>query len=1165
MTVSTALSGGNVTSLRKSGHRVKGYLYAPPMETVATMRINQVVFEKPLAAIEVDGATGFADIQPGMTYWIGTTAGARDVHVGRIRGTVTNFILVEEFTSGDPGMLPLSELKSLANDLHITVKKDYNLHSVFPRISYSGGVNARVGTFYKDFNVAYMDQNATIPAGILRIGQHRVSTTTPASFDFAAFTDNWAVGTVDTYAWDFDGGSVTAGADDEQFATVEFTTGFYVVSCTVVLTTGAEITARRFVWVNQAAIPVTVNSDTRDISGRRMSFTTYSDLETLPDGAMCVWHEQASWGGDTIAEATTQFVGFVRTIEPRQENGILRRSFEMASPMIVAQDLVAFSQELTKNSDPQNWQEAIHLLMHLPYWVFYLLYYHSTLPLLFDIEFDGNLIDYLTQAWSVQAGSLGGAVAESGSRLNCTVGQDSRGTIFIKRDPQFMSSDDRDDLIERMTITEADIRMDTLNWGTMNVRNRVGRVEASGFAYDGTELAPYLAAAPGFVGGQGAGTAQLQNQLLYAFGDPQAELNQRAACALAKENNPHADISFTLLGNYDVFEPAERYWARLQISAANTPDGVAFNKRILFKTLSKRRLAGGAVEIDATVEAEVYADAAQGQTIPIMPDATYNAGVLDGNSYSILPTINSAGLLDFPYNPFSIPNYSYPPVAYAQATDTTTGYVLAWSDERLYNSANTGSTWGELYEPTDVIVDFVHDPNSTWLTDSVTGALRGWLLTDAGLEYNADMLAGGSWALKEAIAGGKFLRAPAGVPDGISVYVNEQDITFTFDFTVSDWGFEAILDVEGTPNAVYTPGVGWEDVLVNLPSGFYRVCAIRKQIHGSGTITNMTVDYSMTAGDIEPDTGNINGIAVYNPGFNDLYSNPVEDSTPDPMTWSGTEDLAPDDYLFTQLIAGIKIGSDPGGTITITSMSITFDGDNFCGVGQLIYSDDTGDTVSTTEIDGSGDHANGCFDVDDFGLGVLIVSNGDGITYTETYTDAATTLLTGLTGLDGDAVVTCIRIPLKKLLTQADNDDATSLQFIYGTDSAVSGKTLWAVTFDATDGSISAQVDITPIISGVTYCVVGTNALETAGADTRIILAFARPVAGGDAKLIRTANGADSWGVANSINGTHVRWVPGSTQRAWMNPGARYTTNRGSTLQNKTTGITGDVLGLQGF
>ncbi len=1162
MTNSTALSGGNVTSLRKGGHTVDGALYAVPMSTVATMRINQVVFEKPLAAIEVDGATGFDDIEAGMTYWIGTTAGARDVHVGRIRGKVTNFILVEEFSSGDPGMLPLSTLQSLENDLYVTVKKDYNLHSVFPRISYSGGVNSRVGTFYKDFNAAYMDQNATIPAGIVRIGQHRVSRTSPASFDFQAFAENWSVGTPDTYAWDVDGGSVTAGDIDEQNLTIEFTTGFYVVSCTVTFDTGAAVTVRRFVWVNQTPIAIKeIPNDNRDIPGRRMSMGTFDDIGTLADGAMAVYQEYPSWGGDDIEEATKQCVGFVRSIEHSHRDGVQYHSFDLVSPLMLAEDLVAFSQELTKSSDPTNWQEAIHLLMHLDYWVFYLLFYHSTLPTLFDIEISGlNL--YLTQAWSVQAGSIGGAVAESGSRLNCTVGQKSNGDIHIKRDPQFLDSDERDEIPERFTATLADIKINTLDWGDNDVRNRVGRVEASGFAYDGTNLTPYIAQSPGFVGGQGSSVAQLQNQLLYAFDDPQQELNKRAARALAKENNPLKNIRFTLLGNYDVIEVAERYWLRLDVPAPHGPNGQAFNERILIKTVSKRYLGGGAAEIDVTAEAEVYADEGQGQTIPIMPDDTYNAGVLDGNIYSNLPTINELGLIELEYDPGRIPDYSYPPTVSAPVTETITSYVIAWSDARLYNSANTGTTWGELYEPADVIVDFVHDPNSPWLTSPTTGALLAWLLTDAGLEYNDDLLGGSAWDSKQTFAGGKVLRAVAGVPDGISVYVNKQNITFTYDFTVSDWGFEPLIDAGGNDTAVYTPGVGWEDTLSNISGTRYRTCNIRKQIHGSATITDITVNYSLTTGDIAA-TGDINSISA---GGSVLYSNLATDPTPDPMVWSGSEDLSPDDYIATGLIASIKNGSDGGGSATITSYAITFSGDNFCGVGQLIYSDDTGDTDSIVEVEGSGDHANGAFDVDDFGAGVFIVGNGSGIAYTETYTDANATLLSGLTGLDDEAIVTCIRIPRKKILTQADNDDATSLQFIYGTDRAVSGKTLWAVTFNATSGAISAQVDITPIISGITYYVIAPNALETAGADTRIMAVFAKPLAGGNTRLIRTINGAASWSVAQgNLDGNWARWVPGSTQRLWMNPGVRLSTNRGSTLQNKTTGTTGDILGVQGF
>jgi hypothetical protein len=428
---------------------------------------------------------------------------------------------------------------------------------------------------------------------------------------------------------------------------------------------------------------------------------------------------------------------------------------------------------------------------------------------------------------------------------------------------------------------------------------------------------------------------------------------------------------------------------------------------------------------------------------------------------------------------------------------------------------------------------------------------KNYILTTGGLDLTADILNPSAASQVQAFVGGRLLRRIAGVASdaGVSVYVSPDPWTFTFDFTVDDYDWTVI-----SPAAtVYTPGVGFEDGL-NVSGGFYyRNCAIKRTINAACTLTDITVNYSITPGTIDTGTSEVNTIARFTTIYQHLYSNVVEAATPNPLVWSGTQAFNPTDQLRVQIIPGIHNGSDPGGTAVITSITIEGTGVNPFGEGEIITSIDSGATIDTITVEGSGYPANGCFDADDYNAGVIVVGAGTTIHYANAYDDAATVELTGLTGLDGTAKVVCIRIPYLKLATQADNDTATSMQFIFGVDAAVSGKTLWGITFNASTGAIATQSDMTPIISATTYYVIGPNALVTYGGNTQRIAALVKPVGGGSTRLIVSTNGGTSWTDRGAIDCLSVEFGSTGTE-LWLAGavGVRRSLDFGATLLTRT-------------
>lgn len=107
---------------------------------------------------------------------------------------------------------------------------------------------------------------------------------------------------------------------------------------------------------------------------------------------------------------------------------------------------------------------------------------------------------------------------------------------------------------------------------------------------------------------------------------------------------------------------------------------------------------------------------------------------------------------------------------------------------------------------------------------------------------------------------------------------------------------------------------------------------------------------------------------------------------------------------------------------------------------------------------------------------------------------------------------------------------------------------------------------MTPVISATTYYIVGKNALETYGANTQRILAFAKPVGGGSTVLIGSTNGGTSWTIRTTgFDGDYVRFLP----EAWGGDGSKaivsgadgiaYTSDFGDTLNSLDGDFASDV------
>jgi hypothetical protein len=781
----SSLTAGEITLLRAGNHTVKRHLSVAPLYVVATARINQASFTKPLAQLTVDNTSaGWGNIRKGFTVAIGTTAGARDIGVFRTRGIPgASTLYIQELSTGDFGLLPLADLADFADNAYITVYANPNIYSVFSRIAYSGGVDSTSGTFYKDYDYAYGTENESTPYGYVNDGQHRAGWVDPSTGVMSVAFDTNAVpwiGTPSSYnrtMYSLTGGSYnyTSGSSSSQNPTIEFEAGAYLSVLDVNYSTGVAQTAWRYIFAHDPddypPLDIQISSDRRDVSGRRMRVRTLTASSAALAGQLCVYWEDAVWNGDTVGTATTQFVGWVQDYDGDSRPNEVGTEYEIVSSFEILKTLRAFGQQIVVKADPTTWTEVTSSLAHLDFWVWYLLFYHTTCLDLHDYNV-GGVSAYYTQAWSTEAKSLFEQINTAGARLNAHIGQASDGGIFVRRDPNMLSQTARDLKITRHTFTEADIATASAHGRT---RPTVGNVYVNGFSFDGSTLTPYQGIAPGYVGGQGSQPDRLENQLVLNA-SAQSELNERALNRFAFVNRPIESITLFSPLNYDVIEPAEWYWIALDIDAAYWHTAETYSGRALVTSVTITHKEDGQKETTFECIPETTGVAATAQTIyPQLPpaDSGLNTGIVTGNSYSLLSTTPylSTGLLEFTPNSYTV---SPPPVI----EDTDSGgiaYVVGHEDciLRSENFNTSSPSFTTVLSETGKTGRFL-----TWDGNISSSNLRIWaMIGDGSLYYNSDPEGAGSYVLKQslAVSGSSpayLVRKVAGVNDGIVVYVS---------------------------------------------------------------------------------------------------------------------------------------------------------------------------------------------------------------------------------------------------------------------------------------------------------------------------------------------------------------------------------------------------------
>jgi len=608
----TALTNDEKTYLRSNHpHQVELRLSVLVPDILFTGKVNMATPDRGARAITYDGDSGEGDVVAGQTLWVGDSAGAHDVGKLRVRSInpTTNVLTVSE------------NALVWQDDQHLTVKENYELWPVFPRFT-------AAGDFYKDYDVAYSDQNAQPPpvaiagpprAGILSGGSLAFNIDASQSYaivDGCSITD---------YLWSATGGNI--GSPTLAATGISFTTaGTYWLKLEVTDNNGKSQSTYRPLFVHDATganapftkFNVRMLAGDWERGGWTAQLQVFDDCTAsdFPDGTLVLLWQDAHYGthdvdigGYKVNQADARnilFAGYVRGETVRQNwdtgavefeattiEGLLKRHMMFSVPL----KMIYGSQDQWYEYTNPTVAKAVH---HFWRW-------HSTLFSIADVFLPTSNTLKMRTIEDFCRGTLYGQVDTFARQhgIFAHVCCNKYGQLYLEEDIQLLNDTDREAKTTVSEIAATDRRGEIVI--SHRPEARVAMVKLSGMSYDGATLAAIGSRAPGDVPGDvGATVMDVERQVL----DDQAQANLLAGRLLWTANNEYPDVRIGFAGHYlGALDLVPQEWWTLTIAAGDTERGITWTDKKLVARHIKATFdhANGVLLPDCVFEPEVTA------------------------------------------------------------------------------------------------------------------------------------------------------------------------------------------------------------------------------------------------------------------------------------------------------------------------------------------------------------------------------------------------------------------------------------------------------------------------------------------------------------------------------------------------------------------------------
>lgn len=586
--------------------RYRAAIYSPA--TIYTARINGTIspLDKVLV-IPYDGGSGtLANVLPDMTVFIGSTAGAWDKGIARLRSIDSDEVFIGE----------TADIRFLDND-HLTIVDDFGL--------WAKPIFISAGVIYMDGGVAYSDQHTNylplIRGGPTARIVEKTGSSVSLSFDFPATVPGSSVSSRSTSA---PGAASITGGTTQTPSISWNSVGWKSVYHTVTGANGKSnfIARKVFVWdSSNLPEPVEITQNPRgdvDSGGWGVSLKLYdsASLSLVRDRALIVLFAEDHYGdtedeiGPVSGSENIAFEGWIgkESIDWKSQGGGVELT--AYGPQYFLQKIPAWPDgvEFTTGT-PANWTQIKNLTVDLGL-VHHFLMWRTTAPRILDVFPSGDT-RYSKEVSSL-ASDLWSQIREMAfdqifSRALCN----RLGQLFIEIHPQliplasrahptvitFLEKDLEDPIsLERVTMSEASI------------------VDLSGvYVNSAGSGKAFFSLSPGHSHSH-YGSPIVINRILLSS---QAQANQSAGLYRGWINNPYGPIPLRLSANNRLIDICPLQKCAISISSGDTIRGISGSLGLIPRAVEDVfDPRTGYTHQEITFEAETFEDLSTNGDIP---------------------------------------------------------------------------------------------------------------------------------------------------------------------------------------------------------------------------------------------------------------------------------------------------------------------------------------------------------------------------------------------------------------------------------------------------------------------------------------------------------------------------------------------------------------------
>lgn len=563
-----------------------------------------------------DTATGdYTDVLPGMTVWIGSSAGHYDYGQGRIRKSATV----------DTIYIGLESEINLANDRHVTVIDEMGIWAKPP---YTDPAD---DALRMDRDVEYSDQHTAFdpvpimgPDAVLDVSSY------PATLRFPGGSDSWVFGgSIDTWAWTATAGTLTDEDTNDPLLTINSypTDGLIRVACTVTADNAKSFTGYRYVHIYDATHrPFTdfkASSIGGDLDSGAWSFSvTMQDNATraeIRDRAKLILF-RTDWYGETKTSLgqvegreNVECYGWVdgESIDYDPLTGSV--TFTVLGPVAWMKKLASIQPRLAlATKEPSTWIEMPAL--NVDRFVWHMLHWRSTITAILDVRLSGD-VKISAELYS-PAAELGSQISDvAWSKIRAVLGANQYGMVYLFVHPQLVPEADRG----WATV----MTLETQDWeNNINIRRKnktAAQIAMNGKAFNASGSAKaYYSLSVGHIPRR-YGRPELVEDLLVS---DQAQANELCGLMSGQKNNQYEPIPVALASNNTMFTLFPAQYAQISVAPEDTVRGItATNLKLIPSTITRHwDEDNGVMTTEIEFEAATPADLATDGDVPEVID-----------------------------------------------------------------------------------------------------------------------------------------------------------------------------------------------------------------------------------------------------------------------------------------------------------------------------------------------------------------------------------------------------------------------------------------------------------------------------------------------------------------------------------------------------------------